>query len=77
MNSAPGGVPFEVTALSSGKVLRRETLPVRRGIRDMEIETEDLHLTPGQYKLTVFPGSKAKTKSVVFAVTSSPFQVKK
>ena len=75
--SVARGVPFEVTALSSGKVLRKETLPVRRGIKDMEIEVDDLHLTPGQYKLTVFPDDKAKTKSAVFSVVSSPFQVKK
>ena len=71
------GVPFEVSALPSGKVLRQETLPVRRGIKDMEIEVDELRLAPGQYKLTVFPGDKAKTKSVVFTVVSSPFQVKK
>ena len=75
--SVARGVPFEVTALSSGKVLRKETLPGRRGIKDMEIEVDDLHLTPGQYKLTVFPDDKAKTKSAVFSVVSSPFQVKK
>ena len=75
--SVARGVPFEVTALSSGKVLRKETLPVQRGIKDMEIGVDDLRLVPGQYNLTVFPGDKVKTKSVVFTVLSSPFQVKK
>lgn len=71
------GVPFEVSCLKSGKVFRRETLPVQRGSKEIEIEIEELNLAPGKYKLTAFPGNKSKEKSVVFQILSSPFKVKK
>ena len=71
------GVPFEVSCLKSGKVFRRETLPVQRGSKDIEIEIDELALAPGKYKLTAFSGNKAKEKSVVFQILSSPFKVKK
>lgn len=71
------GVPFELSCLKSGKVFRKETLPVRRGFKDIEIEIDELNLAPGKYKLTAFSGNKSKEKSVVFQILSSPFKVKK
>lgn len=71
------GVPFEISCAKTGKVIRRETLPVLRGIRDIEVEIDELSLAPGKYFLKAFPGSKVKEKSVVFQVVSSPYKVKK
>lgn len=71
------GVPFELSCARSGKVIRRETLPAQRGIRELEIETGELSLAPGNYTLTAFPDNKLKAKSVTFRVMTSPYKVKK
>lgn len=71
------GVPFELTRLADGKVLRREQLPVQRGDRELDIEISELDLKPGNYKLTIFPGQKGKSQSGSFKVLSSPYKVKK
>ena len=71
------GVPFELKNVKSGKVIRRETLPVVRGERELEVDLHELAVEPGDYTMTVFPGNKEKSKSVVFKVLPSPYQVKK
>ena len=71
------GVPFAISHARSGRMLRKETLPVSRGEKDMEIEVDELKLAPGDYTLTAFPGDKAKSKSVTFKVVSSPYKEKK
>lgn len=71
------GVPFAISCSKSGKILRKEILPVKRGSKDMEIEINELKLAPGNYNLTVFPGDKSKSKSVPFQVISSPYEEKK
>ena len=71
------GVPFRLSEMRSGKILRQETLPVQRGEREMEIEIDELNLRPGDYTLTLFPDRKEKKKSVVFKLLSSPYKVKK
>ena len=71
------GVPFAISNSPDGRLFRKETLPVSRGSKEMEIEIVELKLTPGNYNLTVFPDDKSKRKSVAFQVVSSPYKVKK
>ena len=71
------GVPIQLTEALSGKILRKETLPVQRGEKELEVEIAELDLAPGDYKLTFFPGEKQKSQSVVFKLLSSPYKVKK
>ena len=71
------GVPFAISCAKTGKILRRETLPVSRGSKEMEIEVYELKLAPGNYNLTAFPGDKLKSKSVPFQILSSPYEEKK
>ena len=71
------GVPFAISCAKTGKILRKETLPVSRGTTNMEIEVYELKLAPGNYNLTAFPGDKSKSKSVPFQIVSSPYEEKK
>ena len=76
-NDVARGVPFELSGGPGKKVLRRETLPVQRGEKELEVVIDDLKLLPGRYTLTLFPGNKEKCKAVSFDLLSSPYKVKK
>jgi hypothetical protein len=76
-NDVARGVPFELSGGPRKAVIRRETLPVQRGEKELEVAIDDLKLDPGIYTLKLFPGNKDKGKSVQFQVLSSPYKVGK
>lgn len=69
------GIPFE---LRQGEtLLRRETLPARRGKRLVGIEIGELKLAPGDYALTAFPGDPERQRQGTFRVVPSPWEDKR
>ena len=76
-NDVARGVPFALSKVGSSKVIRKETLPVQRGEKEIEIAIDDLKLQPGDYTIELFPGDKARSKKVSFKLLSSPYKVKK
>ena len=71
------GVPFQLVYGKTNSVVREETLPVKRGDREVEIAIDELQLEPGNYTLNLFPADKTRKKSLSFKVLSSPYKVKK
>lgn len=55
----PRGVPLQIS--QGEQVLRLETLPVRRGDFSFLLDLSELHLQPGEYTLTIFPGQSGST----------------
>jgi len=60
----PRGVPLQIS--QGERILRLETLPVRRGDFSLLLDLSELQLQAGQYTLTVFPGQSAKTLTRAF-----------
>jgi len=67
-------VPF--TIRRGDTVIRRESLPVRRGSYAMAIDISELKLAPGTYTLAAFEGEKDKEKVGTFRVVGSPWKEK-
>ncbi len=65
-------VPF--TIHQGRKIIRHETIPVRRGRYVLAIDIHELKLQPGVYTLTAFGEDAEKTKSVTFRVVPNPWQ---
>lgn len=76
-NDVARGIPFQLVAEKNNSVVRKETLPVQRGERDLEIAINELELEPGNYTLNLFPDDKTRKKSVSFKLLESPYKVKK
>ena len=53
------GVPMQINR--GAEILRRETLPVKRGDCSLLMDLSELQLTPGTYTLTIFPGQGSKS----------------
>ncbi|MDP7132588.1 MAG: hypothetical protein QF437_18985 [Planctomycetota bacterium] len=66
------GIPF--TLRKGGDAIRKETLPVTRGLQILEMEIEELELAPGDYSLTAFEDDPQRKKSAAFRVIESPWK---
>ena len=66
------GVPF--TLRGGERVLRLETLPVRRGAQTLAVEVTELRLAPGEYSLTAFDADPQRRQSATFKVVESPWR---
>lgn len=66
------GIPFELK--QGDKILRRETLPARKGNQQLLMDVAELRLAPGTYTLTAFPGDEAKRVSANVRIIESPWQ---
>ncbi|MBN2451386.1 MAG: hypothetical protein JXR77_13425, partial [Lentisphaeria bacterium] len=66
------GVPFALH--SGGRLLRRETLPVRRGRQALTMDVSELRLGPGEYELVAFEEDGERCRRARFTVVSSPWE---
>ena len=71
-SEAARGVPFQISQGST--ILRLETLPVVRGRTSMTMDVSELHLAPGSYTLTAFPGLPELQQDATFTVVKSPWE---
>jgi hypothetical protein len=69
------GIPFEIR--QGETILRRETLPARRGKRVIGIEIGELKLVPGDYQIVAFPDDAAQKRQASFRVVPSPWEEKR
>ncbi len=58
-SDTPRGVPMQIS--QNALILRRETLPVKRGDFSFLMDLSELQLAPGKYTLTIFPGQDSKS----------------
>jgi len=69
------GMPFTVRC--GDDVLRRETLPVRRGLQVLNMDVAELRLALGEYALVAFAGDAEREKTGTFRVVETPWKEKK
>ena len=65
-------VPF--TIRQGDAVIRRESLPVRRGRYVLPMDVAELKLAPGTYTIVAFDDDADKTKSDTFRVVDNPWK---
>ena len=65
-------VPF--TIRQGDTVIRRESLPVRRGRYILPLDVAELKLSPGTYTIVAFDDDAEKTKSDTFRVVDNPWK---
>lgn len=65
------GVPF--TLRCGERVLRTETLPVRRGSQVLDMDIAELRLAPGEYSLAAFDDDPQRRQAATFRVVTSPW----
>ena len=66
------GIPF--TLRRGDRVLRVETLPVRRGRQALAVDVSELALDPGEYSLVAFAGDEARQRTGTFRVVETPWK---
>ncbi len=66
------GVPFTVRC--GDRVLRLETLPVRRGAQVLDMAVTELRLAAGEYTLAAFDDDPQRRRAATFRVVSSPWK---
>ena len=70
-SDAARGIPFQIA--QGDKVLRKETLPVTRGVQMLKMDISELRLAQGDYTLTAFPDHPERRLAVAFKLIPSPF----
>ena len=66
------GIPF--TLRCSARVVRVETLPVRRGRQTLAVDVSELGLHPGEYSLVAFAEDEARRRTGAFRVVETPWK---
>ena len=66
------GIPF--TLRCGERVVRAETLPVRRGRQTLDVDVSELGLEPGEYSLVAFAEDEARRRTGGFRVVETPWK---